>query len=67
MNIVEKAREIALKAHEGQTRWDPNVPYFTHPERVANAVRCMTMDNWPVAAAQRPDELSVAVPSGPPH
>ena len=36
--MIEKAREFATKAHEGQTRWDKTTPYITHPEAVANAV-----------------------------
>ncbi len=37
MNSVEKAREIATKAHAGQVRWDNITPYITHPQ----AVSCM--------------------------
>lgn len=33
MNI-EKAKEIAKKAHQGQKRWDKS-PYINHPEKVA--------------------------------
>jgi (p)ppGpp synthase/HD superfamily hydrolase len=36
-NIVELAREIATKAHAGQTRWGGE-PYITHPEAVAREV-----------------------------
>lgn len=32
--LVERAREVATKAHTGQTRWNGD-PYITHPERVA--------------------------------
>lgn len=34
MNLVETAKEIATKAHEGQTRWGGE-PYITHPAAVA--------------------------------
>ena len=34
---IERMREIAWKAHEGQTRNDGS-PYIQHPERVAAAV-----------------------------
>ena len=32
-DLVERAQEIAIKAHEGQTRWDGS-PYITHPASV---------------------------------
>lgn len=37
MDIVTVARNIAIKAHQGQTRWGGE-PYITHPEAVAKAV-----------------------------
>lgn len=33
--MYEKAKILAIKAHEGQTRWDPNIPYITHPLAIA--------------------------------
>ena len=33
--MYEKAKALATKAHEGQTRWDPNIPYITHPIALA--------------------------------
>lgn len=36
IDLYQKAVEIATKAHEGQTRWDPKVPYITHPLAVAD-------------------------------
>jgi (p)ppGpp synthase/HD superfamily hydrolase len=33
--MYEKAKILATKAHEGQTRWDPNEPYITHPLAIA--------------------------------
>jgi (p)ppGpp synthase/HD superfamily hydrolase len=34
--LYQKAVDIATAAHEGQTRWDPSVPYITHPLAVAD-------------------------------
>lgn len=34
-SIVEIARALAHKYHEGQFRWDKVTPYVTHPEAVA--------------------------------
>jgi (p)ppGpp synthase/HD superfamily hydrolase len=34
--MYEKAKALATKAHEGQTRWDPNIPYITHPLAIAD-------------------------------
>lgn len=34
MSLIEKARKIATRAHEGQTRKVGNVPYIVHPEAV---------------------------------
>jgi (p)ppGpp synthase/HD superfamily hydrolase len=39
-----KAKEIATKAHQGQTRWDGS-PYITHPIRVAEKVAQLWPDN----------------------
>jgi (p)ppGpp synthase/HD superfamily hydrolase len=41
MNIIQKAADFALLAHEGQKRKNGK-PYFTHVEAVANLVN----DNW---------------------
>ena len=35
MRLVERAEEIATRAHQGQTRWNGD-PYITHPQRVAD-------------------------------
>lgn len=44
-SIFQKATDMAAKAHEGQTIRDTEVPYISHPVRVAAAVmtvfRCM--------------------------
>jgi (p)ppGpp synthase/HD superfamily hydrolase len=33
------AEDIAREAHKDQTRWDKSIPYITHPESVAKAVK----------------------------
>lgn len=38
MNFVKTAEEIATKAHEGQYRKGGEIPYITHPQRVAKRV-----------------------------
>jgi (p)ppGpp synthase/HD superfamily hydrolase len=38
--MYEQALKLATKAHEGQTRWDPNVPYITHPLAIAEHFDC---------------------------
>ena len=35
MSIIEHAAALALKAHEGQTRKESDVPYIVHPMAVA--------------------------------
>ena len=39
MNFIKLAEQIAREAHEGQTRWDKNIPYITHPQAVAKAIQ----------------------------
>lgn len=39
---LDLAREIAIKAHDGQFRWDGKTPYIAHPAAIAQAV----IDNW---------------------
>jgi len=38
MKIVDRAKEIALRAHSGQFRRDGMTPYAHHPERIAARV-----------------------------
>lgn len=35
-SLVDRAREVATKAHEGQFRADKKTPYITHPQDVAS-------------------------------
>ncbi len=49
MTKLERAKEIAEKAHKGQTRWDGIEPYFNHPLRVAKAVKKYGQDAQIVA------------------
>ena len=39
MNYVQIAEEVATKAHEGQFRKGGEIPYITHPRRVAERVK----------------------------
>ena len=34
--MYEKAKILATKAHDGQTRWDKSIPYITHPLAIAD-------------------------------
>ena len=61
VNIVELAKEIATKAHEGQVR-RPNIcdikePYITHLERVVSWLKNYTTDDSVLAAAWLHDTL----------
>lgn len=47
--LYQKAVKIATAAHRGQTRWDPNIPYITHPLAVA--------DNFDLAAGQGSEKI----------
>ena len=37
--MIEKAKDFATKAHAGQVRKNANVPYITHPIRVAERLQ----------------------------
>lgn len=60
MNI-DKAREIATKYHEGQTRWNGD-PYITHPERVATKLQELNYPDEVVVAAWLHDVLEDCKP-----
>lgn len=57
MELVEKAREIAHKAHEGQVRKTDGSPYVHHPEAVAEIVKEHGFGEEVVAAALVHDVL----------
>ncbi len=38
-DLVQKAKSVATKAHEGQTRWGGKIPYIVHPEAIAHSFR----------------------------
>lgn len=37
--LIAKARAFAIKAHDGQTRKNNDLPYIVHPSRVADYIR----------------------------
>lgn len=57
--MIEKALEIAEKAHAGQVRkWGTNEPFIVHPKRVAEKVRSLPgMTEIDIAAALLHDVL----------
>jgi len=57
MNLVKNARDLALVAHQGQTRKGSGVPYFTHPEAVAQLLEATGESKAVVAAAYLHDVL----------
>ena len=64
MTIIDEAKLIARKAHEGQYRSWSNNPYFVHCERVANrVVKLPWIAEEDIAAAYLHDVLEdVAIP-----
>jgi (p)ppGpp synthase/HD superfamily hydrolase len=50
MNMKQKARNFAEKAHEGQFRKTSNTPYITHPVRVAERLEEAGFDEKIIAA-----------------
>ena len=50
-NIVLKARDLAMKAHEGQTIKGSNIPYVVHCAQVAGIIQATIDSNIMIAAA----------------
>ena len=50
-DLVQKAKEFATSAHEGQVRKYTNVPYIIHPVEVMEIVRTVKHDDTMLAAA----------------
>lgn len=57
MDIVQKAREFAQKAHEGQKRKYTGEPYFVHCEEVATLIYDAGGDDNMIVAAYLHDTL----------
>jgi (p)ppGpp synthase/HD superfamily hydrolase len=51
MNLEQKAKEFATKAHDGQRRKYTNLPYITHPSAVVELVRIVDHTEEMLAAA----------------
>ncbi|NDF14778.1 HD domain-containing protein, partial [bacterium] len=51
MTLVEKARQFATLAHEGQVRKYTGQPYIVHPEEVAGIVSTVPHTEAMLAAA----------------
>lgn len=49
--LIEKARQLAHRAHDGQRRKYTGEPYIVHPEAVAKIVSSVTDDPHVIAAA----------------
>lgn len=55
--LTDMATHVATAAHEGQTRWDNETPYITHPAAVARALIEKGFDEHYVAVAWLHDVL----------
>lgn len=55
--MINKAREFATKAHEGQFRKGTNRPYIVHPIEVGDIVSSMTQDAEVISAALLHDTI----------
>lgn len=56
--LILKAAEIATSAHSGQTRWDKETPYISHPAAVARGLKHHPyVQPWEIAAAWLHDVL----------
>lgn len=64
MNMVEKAADLARRAHVGQLRkWSEGVAYIVHPERVANKTASLQgVNEEDVAAAWLHDVIEDCAP-----
>ena len=51
MTLIEKADQLAERAHGGQTRKESGVPYITHPRAVAQMLKDHGFSDAVVAAA----------------
>ena len=50
-SMIDKAREFATKAHDGQFRKGTKRPYIVHPIEVGDIVSTMTTDEEVISAA----------------
>lgn len=50
-NLIEKAEQIAISAHKGQTRKDGKTPYIEHPTKVAKKLSQHNFRDEVIAAA----------------
>lgn len=57
IRMINKAREFAAKAHEGQFRKGTNRPYIVHPIEVGKIVSSMTQDAEVISAALLHDTI----------
>ena len=57
IRMINKAREFATKAHEGQVRKGTNRPYIVHPIEVGDIVSSMTQDAEVISAALLHDTI----------
>jgi (p)ppGpp synthase/HD superfamily hydrolase len=57
MTLIEKADQLAQRAHEGQTRKGSSIPYITHPRAVAESLKKYGFGDTVVAAALAHDVL----------
>jgi len=55
--LTDLATKIATEAHAGQTRWDKETPYITHPAAIARAIIQAGFDEDYVAIAWLHDVL----------
>lgn len=51
MTLIEKADQLAVRAHEGQTRKESGAPYIMHPRAVAETLKTHGFRDEVIAAA----------------